>query len=63
MAFYREPQQAFSQLTFLQMGRAYQDNRDGYLYVYGPNGITEGSMNQLVMFRVPTRRTLGAPGL
>jgi hypothetical protein len=58
MAFYREPQQAFSQLTFLQMGRAYQDNRDGYLYVYGPNGITEGSMNQLVMFRVPTRRLL-----
>ncbi len=58
MAFYREPQDAFSQLTFLQMGRAYGDNRDGYVYVYGPNGITEGSMNQLVMFRVPKQRVL-----
>lgn len=53
MAFFRESQEAFSMLSFLQMGRNYEANRDGYVYVYSQNGNTDGTMNQLVMFRVP----------
>lgn len=53
MAFFQEPQDSFSQLSFLQMGKDYRDNRDGYVYVYAPNGTTEGTANELVMFRVP----------
>jgi hypothetical protein len=53
MAFFREPQDAFSSLTFLQMGRDYEHNRDGYVYIYSPNGNYEGWMNELVMLRVP----------
>lgn len=53
MAFFEEPQQAFSLLSVLQMGRNYEHNRDGYVYVYAPNGTTDGTMNELVMFRVP----------
>jgi len=56
--FANEPQAAFSFLTFLQMGQDYRDNRDGYVYVYGPNGIGDGAMNELVMFRVPKDRIL-----
>ena len=52
MVFFNEPGEAFSLLTVLQMGRGYEQNRDGYVYVYAPNGNREGSMNQLVMFRV-----------
>jgi hypothetical protein len=48
-----EPDGAFAFPMFLQMGKAYSDNRDGYVYVYGNSGITEGTMNQLVLFRVP----------
>src|SRR5262245_37112955 len=40
------------------MGKHYRDNRDGYVYVYAPNGRTEGAMNQLVMFRVPKGKIL-----
>ena len=58
MVFFREPGDAFSLLTVLQMGRNYEHNRDGYVYVYAPNGNTEGSMNELVMFRVPRDRIL-----
>jgi len=53
MAFFYEPGDAFSLLTMLQMGRNYEHNTDGYAYGYAPNGNVEGSMNQLVMFRVP----------
>jgi hypothetical protein len=56
MAFFREPQNAFSLLAILQMGRNYEANRDGYVYVYAPNGLTDGAMNQLVMFRVLKQR-------
>lgn len=52
MAFLDEPGECFSLLSILQMGRDYQHNHDGYVYVYAPNGNTEGAMNQLVMFRV-----------
>ena len=52
MIFFNEPGEAFSLLSVLQMGRDYQHNEDGYIYVYAPNGNEEGTMNQLVMFRV-----------
>lgn len=53
MVFFNEPGEAFSLMSVLQMGRNYAHNRDGYVYVYAPNGNREGTMNQLVMFRVP----------
>ena len=53
MVFFLEPGDAFSLLTVLQMGWNYEYNRDGFVYVYAPNGNTEGTMNQLVMCRVP----------
>jgi hypothetical protein len=53
LVFFEEPQDAFSLLTVLQMGKNYEANRDGFVYVYAPNGNTEGTMNELVMFRVP----------
>jgi hypothetical protein len=56
--FLKESQDAFSVLSFLQMGRAYQDNKDGYAYVYSPNGSVDGTMNELVMFRVPKAQVL-----
>ncbi|HOF39119.1 MAG TPA: hypothetical protein PLD73_03530 [Candidatus Hydrogenedentes bacterium] len=52
MVFFEEEGDAFSLLSVLQMGRNYSLNRDGFVYVYAPNGNTEGRMNQLVMFRV-----------
>jgi len=58
MVFFEEPQEAFSLTTVLQMGRNYKLNRDGYVYVYGPNGNTDGTMNELVMFRVPKKQIL-----
>jgi hypothetical protein len=56
MAFFNEPGECFSLLSVLQMGRNYELNTDGFIYVYSPNGNTEGTMNQLVMFRVPKRK-------
>lgn len=58
MVFYDESNDAFSLLTMLQMGRNYEHNTDGYVYVYAPNGNVEGCMNQLVMFRVPRDKIL-----
>jgi hypothetical protein len=58
MVFFKEPGEAFSLHSILQMGRGYELNRDGYVYVYAPNGNVEGTMNELVMFRVPTGRVL-----
>lgn len=58
MAFFYEPGDAFSLPTILQMGRNYEYNTDGYVYVYAPNGNLEGAMNQLVMFRVPRGKLL-----
>ena len=56
MAFFKEPDNAFSLLTLLQMGQNYEQNADGYVYIYSPNGSTEGTMNQLVLCRVPKDR-------
>lgn len=58
MVFFEEDQEAFSLLTVLQMGKNYEHNRDGYVYVYATNGNTEGTMNELVMFRVQKARIL-----
>jgi hypothetical protein len=52
MLFHGEPGRAFVLPSILQMGQGYRLNRDGYLYIYSPNGMTEGTMNQLVMCRV-----------
>lgn len=53
MVFFYEPDATFSLLAVLQMGQDYRDNQDGYVYVYAPNGVVDGKMNQLVMLRVP----------
>lgn len=58
MLFYDEPQEAFSLPVILQMGKGYSSNRDGYVYIYSPNGNTEGTMNELVMLRVPKAQIL-----
>jgi formylglycine-generating enzyme required for sulfatase activity len=52
MIFFKEPDNSFSLLTMLQMGKGYELNKDGFIYVYAPNGGTEGTMNELVMYRV-----------
>ena len=56
MYFFEEPGEAFSLITVLQMGQNYEHNSDGYVYLYAPNGNTEGTMNQLVLARVPKDR-------
>jgi hypothetical protein len=56
MAFFKESDDAFALLTVLQMGKAYEQNKDGYVYIYSPGGNTEGTMNTLVMCRVPKDR-------
>jgi len=58
LLFFEEPQEAFSLLSVLQMGRNYEDNRDGYVYIYATNGNVDGLANQLVMCRVPKARIL-----
>lgn len=39
--------------TFLQMGRAYEANDDGYVYAYATNGDVHETGNQLILCRVP----------
>jgi hypothetical protein len=58
MAFFYEPGESFSLHSFLQMGKAYADNKDGYAYLYAPNGNVDGKMNQLVMLRVKKDKIL-----
>jgi hypothetical protein len=58
MLFFQEARDTFSLLAVLQMGQNYEHNTDGFVYVYAPNGNDEGTMNQLVMCRVPTGRIL-----
>jgi uncharacterized protein DUF4185 len=53
LAFFQEPDESFSLLSIVQMGRDYSANRDGYIYVYGLNGNVDGRMNELVLLRVP----------
>lgn len=58
LAFFGESRGSFSLLSFLQMGRDYSGNRDGYIYAYSPNGNVDGQMNELVMLRVPIEKML-----
>lgn len=59
MVFFEEdPPGAFAWLSFLQMGKDYELNKDGYIYIYSPNGYIDGTMNELVMIRVPKSRIL-----
>ena len=58
MLFFHESGGAFSLLTVLQMGRNYEYNKDGYVYIYAPNGNKDGSMNKLVMLRVNKNKIL-----
>ncbi len=53
MMFFDEPGECFSLLSILQMGRDYEHNRDGFVYIYAPNGNAVGTMNQLVLARAP----------
>ena len=57
MCFF-EPGDAFALITVLQMGKNYADNKDGYVYLYAPNGNIEGTMNQTVLARVPKGKIL-----
>jgi hypothetical protein len=58
MAFFEEPGDAFSLISVLQMGQNYSLNKDGYVYLYSPNGNTEGTMNEIVLCRVPKEKLL-----
>src|SRR3954453_18968555 len=58
LAFFEESRESFSLLAILQMGRDYSANRDGYIYVYSPNGNVDGQMNELVLLRVPIGQIL-----
>jgi len=53
MAFFEEDGDAFSLITVLQMGKDYEYNKDGFVYLFAPNGNVEGTMNQVVLCRVP----------
>ena len=56
MIFFDEPDEAFSLVTLLQMGKNYEHNKDGYIYGYAPFGNGEGAANQLAMLRVAKDR-------
>jgi hypothetical protein len=58
MIFFKEPNNAFSLLTVLQMGKNYEHNHDGFVYIYSPNGDADGTMNQLALCRVPKDQLL-----
>ena len=58
MIFYDEPDEAFSLVTLLQMGKNYEHNDDEYVYGYAPFGNGEDVANLLAMFRVPKDRIL-----
>jgi hypothetical protein len=53
MTFWDEPQGAFSLLSLVQMGRDYSANRDGYVYLYSPNGVTVDTLSELILARIP----------
>lgn len=54
--FFKEADGAFATAIFLQMGKGYQENRDGYVYGYSGNGVSRP--NELVLFRVPKDQIL-----
>jgi len=38
LLFHNEPNYAFSFISVVQYGKDYQENKDGYVYLYSPNG-------------------------
>ena len=56
--FFNEPDDSFSLLTVLQMGRDYEHNTDGYVYIYAPNGNSLVTTAQLVLCRVRRAKLL-----
>jgi hypothetical protein len=58
MAFFEEPNDTFALISVLQMGRNYSQNKDGFVYLYAPNGSVEGTMNEVALCRVPKDRIL-----
>ncbi len=58
MVFFEEPGDSFSLITVMQMGQNYSQNEDGFVYLFSPNGNVEGTMNQLVLGRVPKDQIL-----
>ena len=58
MMFFNEPGDSFSLISVMQMGQNYEQNKDGFVYLYTPNGSTEGTMNQVTLARVPKDRIL-----
>ena len=58
LMFFHEPDETFSLISILQMGKGYELNTDGFVYIYAPNGNDEGTMNQLVLARVPKDKIL-----
>lgn len=56
MIFWNEPDGVFGYPALLQMGKAYRDNRDGYVYGYSTSK-REGRQ-QLFMFRVKKEKIL-----
>jgi len=55
LIFFEEPEGVFHSVNFLQMGRGYEDNQDGYVYGYSRNGNNE---NEIAVFRVEKKRIL-----
>jgi len=53
MYFLDTPNRCFSLISILQYGKGYEDNTDGYVYLYSPNGLTDETMGQTVLARVP----------
>ena len=58
LLFLNEPDDSFSLLTVLQMGRDYEHNVDGYVYIYAPNGNEPDTMTELVLCRTPRDKLL-----
>ena len=56
LAFFGEPDGCFSLLSILQHGPGQRQDRDGYIYLYGPNGSVDGLMNQLMLCRTRADR-------
>jgi hypothetical protein len=49
---------SFSILAFAQMGRDYEQNKDGYIYVYSPGGGFAPYNEKLLLARVPKEQLL-----
>ena len=51
LLFHNEPNYAFSFISVVQYGQDYQENRDGYVYLYSPSGRKEAHRLNLARVR------------